>query len=146
MRSLDILLVEDNPGDIELTREALAAKGSPANLQVVMDGEQALDFLYQRGRYQSAARPDLILLDLNLPKVNGRDILKLLKSDQERLDIPVIILSSSEASSDISESYRLHANCYVSKPIHFDGYMQTIAKIESFWNQCANLPNSEHKI
>jgi len=141
MSSINILLIEDNPGDVELTREALTESGKIMNhLEVAIDGEEALDYLYRRAKYSSAVKPDLILLDLNLPKLDGRDVLKVIKKDVELAKIPVIILSSSEAANDIQRSYQLHANCFVTKPVQLDDFIRVVQTIESFWIDIVRLP------
>ena len=140
MKSIEILLIEDNPGDVELTRESLSMGKIKNNLTVVMDGEEAMDYLYQRGNYANSALPDIILLDLNLPKINGREILKSIKDDSKRHTIPVIILSSSEAAHDIQESYHLHANCFVTKPVQLSDFMSVVQMIENFWIDIVHLP------
>ncbi len=141
MRSIEILLVEDNPGDVELTRESLNSGKVNNRLNVVVDGEQALDYLYKRGAYQQAIAPDIILLDLNLPKIDGREVLQQLKSDPNFSHIPIIILSSSEAASDIQSSYNLHANCFVTKPVQLKDFMKVVQMIEYFWIDIVKLPN-----
>jgi CheY-like chemotaxis protein len=144
MRSIRILLVEDNPGDIELTREGLTESGKLKNqLDVVTDGEQAIDYLYKKGQFSTAETPDIILLDLNLPKLDGREILAIIKSDPNLLMIPVIILSSSEANTDIQESYNLHANCFINKPIVLDSFLKVINMIEYFWIDVVRLSDNK---
>lgn len=142
MRSIDILLIEDNPGDVELTRESLKSSKIRNTLQVITDGEAALNYLFQRGEHTGSRLPDMILLDLNLPKVSGREILRELKQDEERKTIPVIILSSSEAAYDVQESYRLHANCFVSKPVQLNDFMRVVQTVSSFWIDIVNLPQN----
>lgn len=137
---MDILLVEDNPGDARLTREALAASGVRNTLYDVRDGEQALAFLRREGAYESAPTPDLILLDLNLPRRDGREVLEDLKKDPSIKHIPVVILSSSEAEEDILRSYRLHANCFITKPRDLDALTDVVRGIEQFWFTLAKLP------
>ena len=116
---IEILLVEDNPGDVDLTREALEEAKVGNRLHVAEDGEAAVDFLYQRGEFAAAPRPDMILLDLNLPKKDGRQVLKEIKADPKLAEIPVVVLTTSEADEDILRSYQLHANCYITKPVNF---------------------------
>ncbi len=140
MESINILLVEDNKGDIELTRESLSRGKLKNKLTVIEDGESALNYLYKRAPYADVERPDIVLLDLNLPKVSGRDILKALKQDDSLKDIPVIILSSSQDAFDIKEAYQLHANCFVSKPVSLDSFIQVVQSIESFWIDIVKLP------
>jgi len=140
MTPIEILLVEDNPGDVELTRIALNEGRLSNTLNVVNDGEQALDYIFQRGEYADAKQPGIILLDLNLPKVDGREVLQTIKSDPEKKDIPIIILSSSEAAGDIKSSYNLHANCFISKPVNLEKFMDVIKMIETFWLNIVHLP------
>ena len=141
MRAIDILLIEDNPGDVELTKEALLDSGRINNLlNIIMDGEEALDYLFKRGLHTSATTPDIILLDLNLPKVDGREILRAIKQESDLSRIPVIILSSSEAASDIQETYDLHANCFVTKPVNLDEFLRVVQMIEHFWIEIVTLP------
>ena len=119
---IEILLVEDNPGDVRLTRETLKDTKVLNNLSVAQDGEKALSFLRKQGPYSSAPRPDLILLDLNLPRVGGREVLAAIKADPALSTIPVVILTTSKAEEDILKSYELHANCYIAKPVELDGF------------------------
>ncbi len=140
MKAVDILLVEDNPGDIRLTQEAMKEARLTNTLHVARNGVQALDFLHQRGEFAAAPRPDLVLLDLNLPQLSGREVLKQMKDDAELRRIPVIVLSTSEASRDVLESYDLHANCYINKPVDFDEFLRLLVSIESFWFQLVKLP------
>lgn len=137
---VDVLLVDDNPGDIRLTREALKQGGVPVTLNVAIDGEEAVEFLFRRGKYAHAPRPHLILLDLNLPRKSGREVLLEIKSDPDLKDIPVLIMSSSSAPQDIEGAYNLNANCYVSKPLELDQFMDMIQSIEDFWLTKATLP------
>lgn len=134
-----ILLVEDNPGDIRLTQEAFKESTLDIQMDVVTDGEMALDFLFKRGRYGEATLPDIILLDLNLPKKNGIEVLKELKVDEKLKRIPVIVLTTSDADHDISKAYGLHANCYILKPVDFDDFARVIRLIESYWFQTVQL-------
>ncbi|WP_036231202.1 response regulator [Marinobacterium jannaschii] len=140
MKSINILLIEDNPGDVELTREALSSGKIRNHLEVVSDGEQALDYLRKQPPYTDVSTPDIILLDLNLPKVDGREVLQAVKSDLNLRQIPVIILSSSEAASDIQQSYDLHANCFISKPVQLDRFLDIVQMIECFWIDIVKLP------
>jgi len=128
-----ILLVEDNPGDVRLVQEALQHRGSANRLETVRDGVEALAYLRREGQYGQAARPDLILLDLNLPRVNGREVLAEIKKDERLRRIPVVILTASRAEDDLQQAYDLHANCYVVKPNDFDQVIATVAAIEAFW-------------
>ena len=140
-KAIDILLVEDNPGDVRLAREALKESKMRNNLFVVEDGVEAMDFLYRRGKYLEAPRPDLILLDLNLPRKSGREVLAGVKSDDSLKRIPVVILTVSEDEQDIVRAYDLHANCYVTKPIDFDQFMKITRSIEEFWLTIVKLPS-----
>ncbi len=138
---IDILLVEDNPGDVDLTREALEESKIKNNLSVVIDGQQALDFLYKKGEFSDSPKPDLILLDLNLPNINGREVLANIKGHKDLRRIPVVILTSSKAEEDIIKAYDLHANCYVQKPLDFNSFMEIVKYIESFWMGIVVLPS-----
>lgn len=140
MSDIQILLVEDNPGDVRLTEEALRCAKVANELHVVGDGEQAIDFLRQRGRHADAPRPDIVLLDLNLPRLDGRDVLADIKSDADLATIPIIVLTSSAAEEDISRSYELHANCYISKPVDFTGFIDAVRSLEGFWLKIVRLP------
>lgn len=135
-----ILLVEDNPGDVRLTLEALRDGRISNQVTVVHDGEDALDFLRRRGRHADADRPHLVLLDLNLPKKDGREVLEEVKSDPELHRIPVIVLTTSSADRDVLLSYDLHANCYIKKPIDYEEFMGAIRGIENFWTRIVRLP------
>lgn len=135
-----ILLVEDNPGDAELAREALENSKFINELYVVDDGVKALDFLYHRPPYEKAPRPDIILLDLNLPKKDGRKVLAEIKSDDLLKTIPVVILTTSKADEDILRSYKLHANCYINKPLDLKQFFQVVQNIKTFWMSIVVLP------
>ncbi|MFG3246631.1 response regulator [Streptomyces sp. NPDC048187] len=137
---IDVLLVEDDPGDELMTREAFEDNKIGNTLHVVRDGEEALDFLYRRGRHSEAPRPDLILLDLNLPKYDGRQVLEKIKSDDDLSDIPVVVLTTSSAEEDILRSYRLHANAYVTKPVDLDQFIAAVRQIDDFFVQVVRLP------
>jgi len=139
-KMIDILLVEDNAPDIRLTQEALKESKVRNNLHVVRDGLEALAFLRRQGKYQDAVRPDLILLDLNLPKKNGREVLAEIKADEDLSTIPVVILTVSGAEEDILKTYRLHANCYITKPIDLDQFIKVVRSIEDFWLTIVKLP------
>lgn len=140
---IEILLVEDNPGDVRLTKEALK-EGKVANqINVVMDGMEAMAFLHREGKYANAPKPDLILLDLNLPKKNGREVLAEIKMDSRLKCIPVVILTSSQAEQDIVMTYNLHANCYIKKPVDFDQFIGVVKSIEDFWFNVVKLPPKE---
>lgn len=137
---IEILLVEDSPGDVRLTQEALQGGRVANNLHVVEDGDAAMQFLRKRGKYADAPRPDLILLDLNLPKKDGREVLQEIKNDEYLRRIPVVILTTSSAEEDIIRTYDNHANCYVTKPMGFDQFMNAIKSIEDFWLAIVKLP------
>jgi chemotaxis family two-component system response regulator Rcp1 len=140
VQGIEILLVEDNPGDVRLTREALKDGKIVNNLHVAEDGVDALAFLRREGKYHNAVRPELILLDLNLPKKDGREVLAEIKADKELKRIPVVILTSSAAEQDIVKSYNLHANCYVTKPVDLDQFINVVKSIEHFWLTVVKLP------
>ncbi len=140
-RAIDILLVEDDPGDELITREAFEHNKLKNNLHVAHDGEEGLDFLYRRGEFADAPRPDLILLDLNLPKYDGRQLLEKVKSDPELSQIPVVVLTTSSAEEDILRSYKLHANAYVTKPVDLDQFMKAVRQIDEFFVQVVRLPS-----
>jgi CheY-like chemotaxis protein len=139
-RYIEILLVEDSPADILLTREAFEHNKIVNAIHVVEDGIQAMEFLYKRGAYASAPRPDLILLDLNLPRKNGREVLAEIKADPDLRSIPIVVLTTSSADEDILRAYDLNANCYVIKPVGFDNFMQVIQSIRHFWFSVVTLP------
>ena len=139
-KPIDILLVEDNPGDVRLTREALNGAKVTNTLHVVTDGLEALAYLRRQRQYSSALRPDLILLDLNLPKKDGREVLADIKSDSSLKRIPVVILTTSQAEQDILRTYDLHANCYVSKPVDLEQFINVVKEIEEFWLTIVKLP------
>ncbi|WP_367047918.1 response regulator [Streptomyces sp. Je 1-332] len=140
---VDVLLVEDDPGDELMTREAFEDNKIRNNLHVVRDGEEALDFLYQRGEHTGVPRPDLILLDLNLPKYDGRQVLEQVKSDPDLQDIPVVVLTTSAAEEDILRSYKLHANAYVTKPVDLDQFIAAVRQIDDFFVQVVRLPRRQ---
>lgn len=134
-----ILLVEDNPGDIRLTQEALKESQMEIHLDVVSDGEQAIEFLTKRGKYAESHRPHIILLDLNLPKKNGIEVLKEVKANDSLKKIPIIVLTTSDADHDITKAYSLHANCYILKPVDFDDFARVIKLVETFWFKTVQL-------
>ena len=138
---LELLLVEDNPGDVRLTEEALREGRVYNKIHMVDDGVEALAFLRREGRYANAHRPDLILLDLNLPKKDGREVLAEIKADKSLKLIPVVVLTTSEAEQDILRAYNLHANCYVTKPLDLDQFMSVLKSIENFWLTVVKLPH-----
>ena len=139
-QTIDVLLVEDDAGDELITREAFEQNKIANTLHVARDGQQGLDFLYRRGEYELAPRPDLVLLDLNLPKYDGRQLLEQIKSDPELCDIPVVVLTTSSAEEDILRSYKLHANAYVTKPVDLDQFMSAVRQIDEFFVQVVRLP------
>jgi two-component system, chemotaxis family, response regulator Rcp1 len=136
----EVLLVEDSAGDVRLTREAFHDANSSIHLQVAADGVEAMAILRREGIYADALRPDLILLDLNLPKMDGREVLALIKKDEKLRMIPTVILTTSEAEADIMRSYQLQANCYLSKPVQFDEFAQLVRTISKFWLTTVKLP------
>jgi chemotaxis family two-component system response regulator Rcp1 len=138
--TIQILLVEDNPADVRLTREVFADGKIANQLHEVADGEQAMAFLRRKGQYADSPRPDIILLDLNLPRKDGREVLAEIKSDPSLRVIPVVILTTSRSDRDILESYNLHANCYISKPVDLLQFMEVIRSIEDFWLSIVRLP------
>lgn len=140
VKDIEILLVEDNPGDVRLTKEALKDCKMRNTLYVVEDGEEALSFLHKEGKYADAPHPDLILLDLNLPKKNGKEVLFEIKENPTLKRIPVVILTTSKAEEDILKTYDLHANCYITKPVDFDQFISVVRKIEDFWFTIVKLP------
>ena len=137
---VEILLVEDNPGDVRLTKEALREGKVYNNLHWAKDGVEALEFLRQEGRHAGAPRPDIILLDLNLPKKDGREVLESIKNDDRFKQIPVVILTTSEAEEDVLRSYALHANCYITKPVDLDKFIVVVQSIDRFWLTVVTLP------
>ena len=142
-KPVDILLVEDNPGDVRLTREALKESKVLNTLAVAVDGVEALAYLRRKGRFAAAARPDLILLDLNLPRMNGRELLAVIKADAELRRIPVVILTTSAAEQDILNTYDLHANCYITKPVDLEQFIAVVRSVEDFWFTIVRLPPGE---
>jgi chemotaxis family two-component system response regulator Rcp1 len=138
--AIDVLLVEDSPGDVRLTREAFKDAKMYLNLHVASDGAEAMAFLNREGNHANAPRPDLILLDLNLPKKDGREVLKEIKESTTLKSIPVVILTTSASDADILRSYLLHANCYITKPVGLDGFLQVVKSIDNFWLSVVKLP------
>lgn len=143
-QDVHVLLVEDDPGDVLMTREAFEHHRIRNPLHVVTDGTMALEFLRQEGEFADAPRPGLILLDLNLPKLNGREVLAAVKSDEGLRSIPVVVLTTSQAEEDIVRSYDLYANAYVTKPVDFDRFMDVIRQIDDFFVSVVRLPSSSH--
>ena len=140
---VEILLVEDNPGDVRLTQEALKEGKVYNNLHWAKDGVEALEFLKRQGKHANAPRPDIILLDLNLPKKDGREVLAQIKKDGELKQIPVVVLTTSEAEEDVLKSYELHANCYVTKPVDLEKFIHVVQSIDRFWLTVVTLPPSD---
>jgi chemotaxis family two-component system response regulator Rcp1 len=145
IRPIDILLIEDNLGDIDLAREALGTGKLHNSLHVVQDGVAAMDFLNRKGKYVDSPRPDLIILDLNLPKKDGRQVLAEIKEDESLKRIPVVILTTSRAEEDVLKTYNLHANCYITKPIDMKQFLHVVRSIEEFWLSIVVLPNGVKK-
>ena len=139
-RQIEVLLVEDDPGDVLMTREAFEDYKLSNQLHVVNDGAEAMEFLRQEGAHIDAPRPDLVLLDLNLPRMDGREVLQAIKSDPELANIPVVVLTTSEAKEDVLRSYSLHANAYVTKPVDFDRFIQVVRQIDDFFVTVVRLP------
>ena len=139
-RQIEILLIEDNPGDARLTQEAMRAAKMTNVLHVVEDGEQAMEFLRRRSRFKDAPRPDLILLDLNLPKKDGRSVLAEVKTDPDLRRIPVVVLTTSRSEEDVLQAYDMHANAYVTKPVNLEKFMRIVALIDEFWLNVVTLP------
>ena len=143
VKVVEILLIEDSPGDVRLTIEALKEAKIKNNLSVVQDGVDAMEFLQRKGSYKNAIRPDLILLDLNLPRKDGREVLAEIKNTPELRQIPVVVLTTSRAEEDILRAYDLHANCYITKPVDFKQFMSVVKSIESFWLTVVKLPTKQ---
>jgi len=141
VRPIEILLVEDSPGDVRLTKEALKEGKVLNHLHIAGDGVEALAFLRREGSYAGVPRPDLILLDLNLPRKDGREVLETIKEDPELRRIPVVILTTSSAERDVLQSYDLHANCYVTKPVDLQQFISVVRSVEDFWLTVVKLPN-----
>ena len=142
-KSIEILLVEDNPGDVRLTQEAFREAKVRNKLHVVGDGVEAMAFLRREGKYADSPRPDLILLDLNMPKKDGREVLAEIKTEKDLRRIPVVILTISKAEEDIIKSYDLHANCYITKPVDLEQFIKVVKAVEDFWLTIVKLPKSE---
>lgn len=142
MKNMHILLVEDNEGDIVLTREALHEVENIRKISIVKDGREALNFLFKTGKYTEVESPDLVLLDINLPKIDGKEVLQNIKQDETLCTLPVIILTTSSSDKDIFDSYSNHANCFITKPVDYSSFMKVVKTMESFWMKTAQLPNS----
>ncbi len=141
---IEVLLVEDSPGDVRLTQEAIKDAKVQMKLHVVEDGAEAMAFLAREGKYMNAPRPDLILLDLNLPKKDGREVLEEIKQSVTLKSIPVVILTTSSSEADILRSYTLHANCYITKPVSLDGFLTVVKSIDNFWFSVVKLPREKY--
>ncbi|WP_254832521.1 response regulator [Haloglomus salinum] len=137
---IEILLVEDNPGDVQLTRKAFEDAGLVNNLSVVNDGVAAMEYLRQEGEYTDADRPDMVLLDLNLPRKSGEEVLSDIKHDDDLKRIPVVILTSSDAEEDMIKTYNEHANAYLTKPVDFQGFLDVVSRVEGFWISVVEFP------
>ena len=142
VEAINILIIEDNPGDVDLLREGLEDSKVHNSISVVGDGEEAVSFLRQERGFENAVRPDLIFLDLNLPRKNGREVLEEIKNDARFSQIPIVVLTSSEADTDVKNAYALRANAYVTKPLGFEQFMDVVRSIESFWLSIVKLPHS----
>jgi chemotaxis family two-component system response regulator Rcp1 len=138
--AIEVLLVEDSPGDVRLTREAFKDAKVHIKLHVASDGAKAMAFLKRKGEYANVPRPDLILLDLNLPKKDGREVLEEIKEDPRLKTIPVVVLTTSSSEADVLRSYQLHANCYITKPVGLEGFLTVVKSIDSFWLSVVRLP------
>jgi chemotaxis family two-component system response regulator Rcp1 len=143
MKPVEILLVEDDPGDVRLTAEALKECGFPFHLMVAKDGDEALNCLYRVGKYVNFPRPELVLLDLNLPTINGREVLKIIKHDKVLSQIPIIVLTTSRDEQDIAASYNLHANSFITKPDDLERFIEVIKVIQNYWVNISRLPSTE---
>jgi CheY-like chemotaxis protein len=142
--TIEVLLVEDSAGDVRLTREAFKDAKVKINMHVAADGAEAMEFLRQQGKHSSSPRPDLILLDLNLPKKDGREVLEEIKESLTLRSIPVLILTTSSSDTDITRSYQSHANCYITKPVNLEGFLKVVRSIDDFWLSVVKLPREEH--
>jgi chemotaxis family two-component system response regulator Rcp1 len=142
-RAVEVLLVEDDPGDIELTKEAIEKARLSINLNVVRDGEEAMAYLRRKGEFANAVRPDLVLLDLNMPRKDGREVLREIRSDSDLTSLPVVVLTTSDADEDILRTYDLGANCYVTKPVGLEQFMKVVQTVGNFWFMIVKLPGRE---
>jgi CheY-like chemotaxis protein len=145
MKNAHIMLIEDNEGDIVLTEEVFKNSGLTNPLSVARDGEEALDFLYKRNQFTNVERPDLILMDINLPKINGKEVLAIIKKDEDLKTIPVIMLTTSSDERDVLDSYKSHANCFITKPLSFDGFTHAVKEIKNFWFTLATVHSKNKK-
>ena len=145
-RPINVLLVEDNIGDVRLTQEALKEGKLKVNLTVAKDGMEAMEILQHQNGQSDTPRPDLILLDLNLPRKDGREVLKEIKDDKNLMRIPVVVLTTSEADSDILTTYGLHANCYITKPVDMDRFVEIVKMLEEFWFTIVRLPSHDNEL
>lgn len=145
IHAVDILLIEDNPGDVRLTREALKEAKININLAVANDGLEAMKMLHQEAPYSNQPLPDLVLLDLNMPRMDGREVLRLIKTDDSLKRIPVVVLTTSAAEKDILQAYGMHANCYITKPVELDQFMEIVKSIEGFWLTVVKLPKAANQ-
>lgn len=143
MKEINILLIEDNEGDIVLTLEALKEARISNTVNVVRDGEEAMQYLHKEGAYINATTPSLILLDINLPKIDGKEVLSNIKNDETLKIIPVVMLTTSDSEKDVFEAYYHHANCYITKPVGFQSFMEVIHTIKEFWINLVHLPNTK---
>lgn len=144
MKSINILLAEDNEGDILLTTEALEEIKLVNKVDVAKNGKDALDYLYKRGKFENATTPDLIILDINLPLKSGHEVLEIVKQDENLKSIPVIMLTTSSSEKDINTAYKLHANCYITKPVEVNQFLTSILSIQNFWINIVALPKNNH--
>ncbi len=145
-KMVEILLIEDNPGDVRLTKEALKECKISNKLHIALDGIEAMDFLFKKEKFKNSPRPDVILLDLNLPKKDGREVLAEIKQDKDLRRIPVVILTTSKSEEDVIKTYNLHANCYISKPIDMEQFIKVVKSIGDFWFTIVKLPPDGHEI
>ena len=141
-KPVEVLLVEDNPGDVRLTQEALKESAVNVHLSVAKDGVEAMDFLYHRAQFESAPTPEMIVLDLNLPRKSGREVLSEVKADPNLRRIPVLVMTTSRAEQDVQRAYALNANCYITKPMDLDDFLRIVRAIEEFWLRTATLPST----
>ncbi len=146
MNDVHILLVEDNEGDIVLTQEVFKSTGLSHPISIARDGEEALDFLYRRNKHSEAQRPDLILMDINIPKINGKEIVSIIKKDNDLKIIPVIMLTTSSSHSDVMDSYKNHANCFITKPMNYNEFSIAVEEIKKFWFSLATVYSNKNRL